>query len=895
MKIIAYAHPPVTAEGASYNIGWAYVLLDILRPLCVHSADVQAALVVGARFAKTIANPPLPPNLRLIVVDEIALHQELSAEGYRLGKVSSIIMQERWDDPAATVLTRHVADAVKQANWHMTPDVILSFAVKAGFLNRLWPSAPVFHIEMGPFSRAPFPRSIFMDHAGIYDSAITARNATQGGIWPVTEAGALMARDLRDDYAAQIAAINPFRHHDYRRRFEKLCLLPLQVSGNFTFDDQAPYHTQLEYVADILAATPKDVGLVVTEYNHWTSYLDTQAPSRSLEFFKRHPSFIYPLKSRGMTSPSLFLAPMVDGVWTVSSNVGYLGLFFGKRLGAASRQLGPLASHNDPASLMAQLGQPAPAQDALIGWMLERYYIPAALYADPRWMLDYLKRRVAVCHKPDLAVAYPPLADTDRLKAAWRPQPPAPDFERAFFAADLWARKALAEEQRKSRPAPPAAMSRKARFRRHWDSTQQASAETPQTEDFGYAVLNVADSPRNEAFAPTESAGGFIHALGRKLNLCCFGAALDQDDIDRLEQAPRYADLRLIIFNGDGPANDDPDRLLALMKFCARSRSTGKRTVLINGDGQKYDDALGEQLRHFDIVAARDSSSLCTLKRWRPDARLVPDIAFAALYDETQPLRDRRAAAPEKHGISCVALDAEAVADTDSLLDFARFHDMPCYVAEERLEARYASPEWLYQLDGQYFPRASGCAGDLAPYDSGVTGRLDGLITLLLCRIAPLAWPDRNRRIEGLLEDMGLTDRVLLPPHWISAGHYERREIMDNALALWDDVVWQKVDAYVAQAHERIKSLTADIAALLAHSTDATGQRPQSVDTQLLYGHIERQRQQVKRLNDQIAKIYASRSWRITRSLRVTRRMAGRATIVLNRILSKLNAKMRPR
>ena len=893
MKIIAYAHPPVMAEGASFNIGWAYVLLDILRPLCASNADVHAALVVGARFAKTIATPPLPANLSLIVIDEIALHQDLFAEGYRLGKVSSVMMQERWDDPAAAILTRHIAAAAKQANWHMTPDVILSFAVKAGFLNRLWPAAPVFHIEMGPFSRAPFPRSIFMDHAGIYDSASIARHATQGGPWPVSESGAVLARDLRAAYTAQVEAINPFRHHDYRRRFAKLCLLPLQVSGNFTFDDQAPYRTQLEYVADILAATPKDVGLVVTEYNHWVSYLDTQAPSRSLDFLKRHPSFLYPLKSRGMTSPSLFLAPMVDGVWSVSSNVGYLGLFFGKWLGAASKHLAPVAACKDPASLMAHLDQPAPSQDALIGWMLERYYIPASLYTDPQWMLEYLQRRLEACRKPELAAAYPPLASTDKLRTAWQPQPPAPAYERAFFASDLWARTALAGEQRQKRQAQPVSQSRIDALRTLWKATREQNASAHQVGVGGYILLN----PTPSADYPASSvATAFIHDKISALNLSCYGSAADRNELERLEYAPNYPDVRLIVLNGEGLESGDRQNALDLLDFCGRARAAGKRVVLVNGVFLGGEDAIGARLCHFDIVAARDAQSHRALLRWCPEAHMVPDIAFAAYAEEARQIRDRRAASPNKAEDSWVVLDSAATAPSDDLLDFARFHDMPFLVSDTRHETRYLAPEWLYQLEGQYFPRALERVGDLTPYSCGITGHADSLIALLLCRIAPLVWTGGNRGIKALLEDMGLADRIALPESWLSSGYNERKDVAVAMLSLWDDGAWQKVDAYAAAAHDKVRTLFDAIAALVAIPAEDKTTLPAmgtDGDVQRLYDHIERQRRVLLQLNDHISRIYASRSWRLTHGLRATHTMVRRVMRLLDMILAALRAKRR--
>ena len=84
-------------------------------------------------------------------------------------------------------------------------------------------------------------------------------------------------------FARDGGRLEPLNHWSQalRRRFDRLCLLPLQVSNEFSFDGLVSYRTQFEYLYDVLAAAPKDVAVIVTEHPNGDPVLRRSGPART--------------------------------------------------------------------------------------------------------------------------------------------------------------------------------------------------------------------------------------------------------------------------------------------------------------------------------------------------------------------------------------------------------------------------------------------------------------------------------------------------------------------------------------------------------------------------------------------------------------------------------------
>ena len=173
--------------------------------------------------------------------------------------------RDHGDDQALQVITDEVARSVGG----FVPDVIISFGIQTDFLAPLWPNALRLHVESGPFSRNPYPFSLFFDHLGMYGRWIVGQAGQRLRTHRATDdaVGLVSAFRTRNTYA--LDAVDPFHAVDFRAKFDRLVLLPLQVSNYYSFDRQSRYRTQFEYLLDVLSAAPRDVGVIVTEYLEW--------------------------------------------------------------------------------------------------------------------------------------------------------------------------------------------------------------------------------------------------------------------------------------------------------------------------------------------------------------------------------------------------------------------------------------------------------------------------------------------------------------------------------------------------------------------------------------------------------------------------------------------------
>jgi hypothetical protein len=119
-------------------------------------------------------------------------------------------------------------------------------------------------------------------------------------------------------------------------------------------------------------------------------------------------------------------------VWSVSSNVAYQAMLFGRLLGTPpSTHLAGIAHTTKLAEFFEILGRvPPESRDAFLAWQLERHVVPQALWSEGAWLDDYLRRRIEAARTTnDLVEAFVPIADPARLEEAWIGQAPRPVAE----------------------------------------------------------------------------------------------------------------------------------------------------------------------------------------------------------------------------------------------------------------------------------------------------------------------------------------------------------------------------------------------------------------------------------------------------------------------------------
>jgi hypothetical protein len=422
VKVACFVNPLVHASGPAFNYGWVEALAKLLQALH-REARCECMLITGGWFknwARQNGKTHLLTGVRTVWLDELLLYRRIRESGQLPTSLDQTAHQA---DDAEQPALRVVAEVVARNVNGFEPDIIIGFAGQANYLAKLWPAAFRLHIERGHFGGEPYPFSMYFDHVGTQGRSAIGRIGGLKLAYPVTSDGCALVSAFRSQMAAVFNSLDPFRSQDFRRRFDRLCLLPLQISNEFSFDGLVNYRTQFEYLYDVLAAAPKDVAVIVTEHPQGEPVLRRFGPRSNMGALCRtFPNMVFLDEFRRYQSPSQFLVPRVDGVWSVSSSVGYQALLFGRLLGSpSSTELSNVADATTLHDFFGRLGTRTSTNvEAFVAWLLERYLVPATLLTDGRWLCDYLQRRLdAARSATDTVDAFVPTADADRLMDAW--------------------------------------------------------------------------------------------------------------------------------------------------------------------------------------------------------------------------------------------------------------------------------------------------------------------------------------------------------------------------------------------------------------------------------------------------------------------------------------------
>jgi len=427
LKIAGYVHPGFISPGPLWNYGWLNIaeLLQTLR----RDAGCDCTLIASSRFLREAQRDGTTGrlrDLRVVEIDEGTLFKQTSALGLTPKRFDELVCaEESVDHPALRMLAETIAHKFGSPG----PDVLLSFATPTDFLAGTWPRTFRLHIE-SLLSRNPFTANVFFDHLGMYRRSIIGRAGERLRSYVPNDAGRELFAAFRAHVDAALETIDPFRSIDIRCGFDRVCLLPLQVSNWYGFDAQADYRTQFEYLFDVLSAAPPEVGVIVTEHMHCGHVLKESGFGHNLDYLRASfPNMIFVEQARSFSTSSQFLVRRVDGVWSVSSGVAFQALLFGRMLGSPpTAYVAGVAHATDFASFFADLDRASPeSRDGFMTWQLERYMVPCSLLASGRWLRDYFLRRMEAARTAqDPMDAFVPIADAERLMDAWVARAPRP-------------------------------------------------------------------------------------------------------------------------------------------------------------------------------------------------------------------------------------------------------------------------------------------------------------------------------------------------------------------------------------------------------------------------------------------------------------------------------------
>lgn len=800
------------------------------------AGGIEQRIICGGRFVGVISGEI--PASQIIPIDEVALHRRLAEGAPETGAPSRAFAASREISGSLNGGVDALRQAIEAGAGEFTPDLILSIGARVPYLNTIWPNANIVHVEVGAFNSPPFPRSFFFDAQGIYADSQVARFERRW-VETLSDKDIDLAKRFRSTYLDRLAKQSPISAMEIRGTFERVALLPLQVSNYYSFDEQSPYNSQFEYLWDMAMRCPPDVGLVVTEHVSGGEVITAQAPLDNEEFLRRHaPNVIFHKRLRKFSSLSQNLIPLVDGVWSISSSVGVQAALLGVRTGSPpGSQNAALAEDCSTSDFFGSLAMPARDRTAELAWYLTRYAMPEKVWRDPVWLTAHFKRLAEGGKTPDVLIA-----PHEQLADAWLEgtEPPTTVYVNEAVRRSVAEAKAdmtLAEAQGRAAAEVQHARCRAGRHRPRFLLLNDTRAIDAHRHLGCNAVIH-------HILDAMDGAGFAWH-----------GSAIFRSDCDQLARSPGFEDVRLILFNAEGSLHHDSPRCRELMEFCREMKASGIPAVLVNAVWNENSAVLGDMLKGFEIVAVRESNSLAAVRQFHQTALQVPDISFAAFRQANGFFLGD---APQQRGASeFLITDSVLTGVASGLRDFAERNSFPLYLMGS-VHARWVEdPASLFEVEGTTYPRILRSLADMVGAEACVTGRFHGLVAALSLGKPVLALGSNTPKVEGLLRDIGIDDIALLGADWLARPNEWKLADIRARVKAWDQTVRSKVAAFSSEAVGRIDALFADI----AHTARQAGDTAEANLIRDLTASLSHREAEVDQLR-------ASTSWRMTAPLR---------------------------
>lgn len=202
-------------------------------------------------------------------------------------------------------------------------DAILLWETPVPFLEHLFPEALIVHQMPGAFSRPPYPHTVTFDAGGLFkDSTLFRESETilSGGI---SSGLATLADAFADEMRRVVDEVQPFdlATLDPGKCYDRLALLPLQVSSHYSFQADTGFESQSGFLSAVMERVPQTTGVVVTQYRSRLIADTLLDEDRAGILRQQWPNIIFHNAFDRIPSSSQYLLPFVDEVFSCSSSL----------------------------------------------------------------------------------------------------------------------------------------------------------------------------------------------------------------------------------------------------------------------------------------------------------------------------------------------------------------------------------------------------------------------------------------------------------------------------------------------------------------------------------------------------------------------------------------------
>lgn len=395
MKILFYINPLVVRGDPSF---YSRAIQKKLVPQAklLHGAGHEVTFMVSEFDAAHVVN--LMPQAQVLDISQ----RELAAA---LGSTSNI-ERALYKNAGLQVLAR--MRTLIETKAPPVVDVVIAWETPANLFRDLYPNAKVIHQMPGFLSRVPFPELYTLEVEGLFHESMLAKRIKTIRALPADPRAIGLLRSIRAELLSFIAANTPFTrgHLDPLGRFQRLILLPLQVTDQYAFLADSVYESQMALLMDVLASTPEHIGVVVTQYASATYAEKVLNDKRYLQLKAVYQNLIFDKAFDCLDNISQYLLSAVDAVVTVSSSIGMQALLWSKPLVAlGNSHMRGLATHAtiaDYAASIAPGADPVVDADNVLAWMLTYQQPMASMVLQEGNFLERWLQALPRCEDPSV-------------------------------------------------------------------------------------------------------------------------------------------------------------------------------------------------------------------------------------------------------------------------------------------------------------------------------------------------------------------------------------------------------------------------------------------------------------------------------------------------------------
>jgi predicted HAD superfamily hydrolase len=219
--------------------------------------------------------------------------------------------------------TSEIKKYIKNNIKSFRPNTIIVYEGTSTIIQECFPQALVLNSSLGIFSRAPFPETSCLDPSGLFSYSFLNQYGKTINETELSPEKTERLSNFKNTFKTAIKENNIIPKYKIRQGFEKVLLLPLQVSGYFAFDanipDELNINSQLDLIKYTLNHVPDHVGVYVTLHGaELGAITDHDIAALRDEF----PNFLFDADVQKVRWCSQFVMEHVDGVVCVTSSLG---------------------------------------------------------------------------------------------------------------------------------------------------------------------------------------------------------------------------------------------------------------------------------------------------------------------------------------------------------------------------------------------------------------------------------------------------------------------------------------------------------------------------------------------------------------------------------------------